>query len=45
MKATEELIESFRSFALERLERGERGRPFGEFAREFRARRNVRDAE
>lgn len=85
MKATEELIESFRSFALQRLERGdaelsidelydcwrrentdqeqvredllavqaslrdmergERGRPFDEFASEFRTRRHIPDAE
>jgi hypothetical protein len=85
MKATEELIESFRSFALERLgrkdgdlsidelydcwrrenptrsrpartllavqaslrdmQRGERGRPFDGFAREFRTRRHIPDAE
>ena len=84
MKATEELIENFRTFALERLgrgadlsvdelydswrqenpdeeqasedllavkaslrdmDRGERGRPFDEFARDFRARRHVPDAE
>ena len=85
MKATEELIESFRSFALERLgrkdgdlsidelydcwrrentddehgrehllavkaslrdlERGERGRPFEEFVRDFRTRRQIPDAE
>lgn len=85
MKATEELIESFRSFALQRLgredgdlsidelydcwrqentddeqaredllavqaslrdmERGERGRPLEEFARDFRTRRHIPDAE